>query len=299
MRKKYLYLFLGLALCGLSYLIYANYQQTKLLDQKRKASWAGLEQKLVDALGKFNGDSAIVIKDLQTGWTFTHQQETLFPAASLSKIPIMAVCFLKAQEQSLRLSQTVKLKSQDKLGGSGVLKGVKPGTVFTVDYLIGLMITESDNTATNILTNMLGLKNLDSAFRELGLAHTNLSRKVADYRLRKKGVENYTTAGDMAFLLEKIYRKQLINQGLSEKCIRLLRLSKINDRILKYLPAEISVAHKTGLERSVCHDAGIVFTAKGDFLICVLTKHKNSNSAPAKELIGRLALDTYNYFSEL
>ncbi|MFH0827214.1 MAG: serine hydrolase, partial [Candidatus Omnitrophota bacterium] len=127
----------------------------------------------------------------------------------------------------------------------------------------------------------------------------NLSRRIADYSLRGRGVENYTTAEDMAWILEKIYRKTLINKDVSERCLKLLKLQRHNDRIPKYLPVELTIAHKTGLERGVCHDAGIVYTPKGDFLICVLTKHENLNSVPSKEFIAKISLYVYRYFEQL
>ena len=103
----------------------------------------------------------------------------------------------------------------------------------------------------------------------------------------------------MALLLEKIYRGALGNKYVSDQCISMLKLTRMNDRIPKYLPVEITVAHKTGLENGVCHDAGIVFTRKGNFLICVLTKHVNSNSILSKEFIAKVALYAYKYFEGL
>lgn len=100
-------------------------------------------------------------------------------------------------------------------------------------------------------------------------------------------------------ILEKIYRRNLVNKSVSEKCIGLLKLQRITDRIPKYLPVDIVTAHKTGLERGVCHDVGIVFTRRGDFLICVLTKHKDPNSNSTKEFIAKISLHTYNYFEQV
>ncbi|MDD5120897.1 MAG: serine hydrolase, partial [Candidatus Omnitrophica bacterium] len=90
--------------------------------------------------------------------------------------------------------------------------------------------------------------------------------------------------------------KSLGSQRVSHQCINTLKLTRLNDRIPKYLPAQITVAHKTGLERNVCHDAGVVFTCKGDFIIVALTKHANSNGASSKEFIAKVALLAYNYF---
>ncbi|MBU0547900.1 MAG: class A beta-lactamase-related serine hydrolase [Candidatus Omnitrophica bacterium] len=264
---------------------YARFQRAKqqqLINEARKAAWRNLQQRIKSEISQFKGESGIVVKDLETGWEISYAKTKLFPSASLAKIPLMAASFLAADQGRIKLDRNITLKLADKLTGSGVLKDMAAGTTFSAERLIGLMIYDSDNTATNIITNLVGIDYLNSAFKVFGLKNTKLSRKIADYRSRDKGIENYTTADDMALLLENIYRRTLGNKNVSDQCIGMLKLSRMNDRIPKYLPAEITIAHKTGLERDVCHDAGIVFTCKGDFVIAVLTKHANSTGASSK-----------------
>jgi beta-lactamase class A len=306
LRKK-IYLFTGVFLClGLVFYFsqrcYLNFQQVKkrqLAEKLRLEAWQNLEKRLQEEIIQFKGISGVVVKDLGTGWEFSHNKDKKFAAASLTKIPIMASTFLAAKEGRVKLDRNITLKSTDKLSGSGTLKNLPSGTTFSVEKLIGLMIYDSDNTATNMVTNLAGIDYLQNSFKLLGLKNTNISRRVADYQARKKGIENYTTAEDMTFLLEQIYYRRLINRDISERCINLLKLTHLNDRIPKYLPADITVAHKTGLERRVCHDAGIVFTCRGDFIIVVLTKHKNSHSTLSKEFIAKMASYVYNYFGDL
>ena len=307
MRIKKIFIFIGLfiflavgAYFGQQY--YSRLQKTKqdrLIQEARKVSWQELQQRIKNEIGQFKGETGIVIIDLETGWEFSYEKAKLFPSASLAKIPLMAACFLAAEQGRIKLDRNIALKSSDKLTGSGVLKDMPAGTTFSVERLIGLMIYDSDNTATNIVTNLFGIDYLNSAFKSFGLKNTDLSRKIADYHSRDKGIENYTTAEDMALLLKKIYRKELESKNVSDQCISMLKLTRMNDRIPKYLPVEITVAHKTGLENGVCHDAGIVFTRKGDFIIVVLTKHANANSILSKEFIAKVSLYAYKYFEQL
>ncbi len=281
---------------------YAKFQQAKqqrLIYEARKVAWQELQQRIKHELGQFKGEAGIVVKDLEAGWELSYEKAKLFPSASLAKIPLMAACFWAADQGRIKLDRNIALKSSDKLTGSGVLKDMPAGTVFSVERLIGLMIYDSDNTATNIITNLMGIDYLNSMFKAFGLKNTVLSRKIADYQLRDQGIENYTTAEDMAFLLDKMYHRTIGNKSVSDQCISMLKLTRTNDRIPKYLPVDITIAHKTGLEKEVCHDAGIVFTKKGDFIICVLTKHANSNSALSKEFIARVAARVYKYFEQL
>lgn len=177
----------------LIYRYYAKLQETKrqqALIEKRKITWETLRQKLTNEISQFKGETGIVVKDLQTNCEISHNKDKLFPSASLTKIPIMLACFLAANEGKLKLDRNIALKSADKLTGSGVLKDMPPGTTFSVERLIGLMIYDSDNTATNIVTNLVGIGHLNSAFKGFGLKNTNLSRKIADYESRGHGIEN-------------------------------------------------------------------------------------------------------------
>jgi beta-lactamase class A len=276
----------------------ATFQESKnysVSSDKRKSSWLALKRYIKQQSLAFNGKIGLVVKDLQTGLTIEMNSDDTFPSASLVKIPIMAACFKAVQEGKIFLKDKLVLRQVDIVSGSGVLKGVPAGRVITVENLIRLMVTRSDNIAANMLIDKLGRNYLNAFFKQEGLKNTNLSRKMMDFSHRKKGIENYTTPEDISFILEKMYNKQCINAEVSNQCLSLLKLQKVNDRIPKRLPEGVVVAHKTGLERQVCHDAGIVFTGQGDFLICVLTKTK-AGFKPAKRFISKVAAYAYNTY---
>jgi beta-lactamase class A len=265
--------------------------------EARTASWARLKEYVKKATAGYRGDVAIVIKDLDMDWQIEANRDMPIPSASLVKIPIMLAYFAAVEEGKIKFSDTIELKRSDKVSGSGLVKNGSAGSNYKIADLIYPMITESDNTAANMLIDRLGLDELNRYFLKFGLKHTNLARKMMDFRLRKDGIENYTTVGDMADILERLYRGEFLSKSISKKCLELLAEQKINDRIPKKLPHDITVAHKTGLENGVCHDVGIVYTPKGDFMICVLTKHEYTTARPSKRLISRLSLLTYNYYS--
>lgn len=283
------------------FLSYQRYQEIKLRRlelERKKALWKTLELTMSQEVSHFQGEAGVILKNLDTGWQIALNKVKSFPSASLAKIPIMASCFYAVFQGKIKLQDELILKQRDKVLGSGMLKTIAPGSRFSIDSLIERMITESDNTAANMLIELLGFEYLNSCFKKFGLKDTSIARKMMEFSLRKKGVENYTTAEDVALLLEKMYRKELINAVFSERCLSLLKQQKIKDRIPARLPPEVVIAHKTGLERHVCHDAGIVFSPDGNFLICVLTSHTDKTSKRAKEFIAKLALEAYRYFEE-
>ena len=264
--------------------------------EKRKTAWEILENKIKKDSDAFNGQVGIIVKDLKRGWLISINQDKLFPSASLVKIPIMAACFFAADEGKIKLDENLELKTEDKASGLGILKEAPLGARFTIKKLIELMISESDNTATNMLIDRLGFDYLNDCFKKLGLKDTNIYRAMLDFKSRKEGRENFITALDLANLLEGIYNKRLINRTYSGMCLEFLKKQRIRDRIPARLPPDIVTAHKTGLERGICHDVGIIFAPKGSFLICVLTQHNQKTSKPAKEFIAQIAAEVCNYY---
>jgi len=256
---------------------------------------AALEEAVHKRVKAFRGDIGLVIRDLDSGWTFQVNPDKLFPAASMVKVPIMAACLKAAEEGRLSLRDDLTLKRSDKATGSGVLRRKATGSAYTIEQLVELMVTQSDNTAANMLIDLLGFDYLNQTFREMGLERTNLSRKMMDFRSRDKGIENYTSAREMADILEMIYRKGCVDSSVSEKSLGFLKSQKVNDRIPKLLPKDTIVAHKTGLERMVCHDAGIVFTDNGNFLISAFTR-STSGSSTAKRFISSVSSLVYTVY---
>jgi beta-lactamase class A len=256
---------------------------------------AALEVAVHKKVKAFRGEIGLVIRDLDSGWALEVNPERLFPAASMVKVPIMAACLKAAEEGRFSLQDDLKLKRSDKARGSGILQRRAIGSTYSIEELVELMVTRSDNTATNMLIDLLGFNYLNQTFKQIGLQQTVLSRKMMDFRSREKGIENFTSAREMADILELIYRKGCVCSSVSEKSLEVLKSQKINDRIPRLLPRNTVVAHKTGLERQVCHDAGIVFTENGNFLISIFTK-TTSSPITAKRLISNVSSLAYTVY---
>lgn len=233
--------------------------------------WHELSEKIKTRVKRYPRAAGIIVKDLKRGWTISHNPGRLFPSASLVKIPVMAALYQAEVKGHISLDDSFPILRRLKAKGSGNLRYNKPGTRFTVRELIYRMITESDNTATNVLANMFGLEYYNAQFLNLGLRHTNFSRMIMDLRKRNRGIDNYTTAEDMARLLELIYKSEL--EG-SEEMLEILKDQKINDRLAAGIPAGWQIGHKTGLLRNTCHDVGIIYSPTNDYLICALTNYR-------------------------
>lgn len=245
----------------------------------------------------YGGKISVYIKDLSTNYEIKINSQDPIPSASILKIPIMAAVYYLVEKGKLSLNEVLIYRKRHRCGGAGVIKNYSYGKRFTVKQLVELMITVSDNIATHMLIERIGIKNLQKIFLDLGLKNTTIERYIMDLKARDKGIENYTTAEDIGELLEKIYRKELVSAEASLEMLLVLMKQRISDRIPKKLPQEVVVAHKTGLMRNVCHDAGIVYTKNGDFIICVLTE--NIKPSIAKNIISDLAYMSYRLYEDI
>lgn len=248
---------------------------------------------------KNNGiDYAIVIKCLDgCDISFSSGERKQFPAASLIKIPLLIAALEAVEEGAISLQDNVTVARTDITGGSGKLKNQKTPQSITIEELLKYMIASSDNTAANKVIDILGVDYIEQRFRALGLEDTVLARKIMDFSMRNRGVENYTSARDIAFLLEGLYKQRFFSSDLSRLGISFLLKQEVKDRLPRFLPKNCSIAHKTGLERGVVHDAGIIFTRKNAYIICVLVKNGHEY-APSKNFIALVSLFTYNLINK-
>ncbi|UCD15301.1 MAG: serine hydrolase, partial [Candidatus Omnitrophota bacterium] len=285
----------GAFLVSAIFLVIPFYEKVTLVSRKGKA-FGNLERRVEDYINQAQGDFSILIKDLNyPEFKIVLKEKEKFAAASLIKVPLAAVALKAVREGKLSLSQKITIKRKDITGGSGIIKGMQLPVSLSLQETLELMIARSDNTATNKIIGILGFEYINESFKDLGLSRTTLTRKMMDFYSRKKGVENYTTALDLCLIFERIYKGLLIDKEASELLLSFLKKQKVNDRLPRYLAKGLSVAHKTGLEKGVVHDAGIIFSPKGDYVICVLARGVG-NYKQVKKFIAKLSLLTYNFY---
>ncbi|MCP4651800.1 MAG: serine hydrolase [Candidatus Omnitrophica bacterium] len=265
---------------------------------KRAHSFKKIENSASEYIKQSGIDCAVLIKDLTyPKLEFVYGRDKKFPAASIVKIHILSAALKGVKEQKISLNTKITIKRKDITGGSGKIKAMKLPVEFTFNELLEAMVAGSDNTATNKVISLLSFDYINKSIEELGGKNTILRRPMMDFVSRRKGIENYTDINDVAFFLEKIYNKHLVSRRLSELALSLLKKQKVNDRIPKLLPKDTIVAHKTGLERGILHDAGIVFTDSGDYMICVLSKGIKGYKQ-GKSFIAQLSLLVYDFYKK-
>lgn len=275
----------------------SSFYEKKEFNNKKTQAFKILEEKITAELQSLDTDASIFIKDLNhPEFKINFNAQKKIPAASIIKIPIAAVIFKAISEGKLSLYQNINIYRKDIAGGSGTIKSeINLPVTYTLEKLLEIMLTYSDNTATNKIISLLGFDYFNKSFQELHLKHTSLNRKMMDFYSRKRGIENYTSCADISLLLEQIYRGELIDKQTSAILLSFLKKQTVHDRLTRYTPKGIKIAHKTGLEKGVIHDGGIAFSPKGDYIICVLTENAQSH-IKTKKFIAKLSLLTYNFY---
>lgn len=232
---------------------------------------ASLEKEVEKVLQNIDGRYGIFIKNLSTQETFAQKEQEIFESGSLYKLWVMAAVFDqikqgKIKEDDLLIADVATLNKKFDLDGEEA--ELRQGRIeFTVGSALRQMITISHNYAALALLDKIG----------------------------SPAVPTKITVKDTAEFLEKVYKGEMIDQEYSRKMTDLLVGQTINDRIPKYLPQGIKVAHKTGDIGFFENDAGIVFSPGGDFIIVVLSETKNP--AQAGEVIARISQSAFNYFN--
>lgn len=272
-----------------------NQPQAALGADPDQPAWDEMVKRLQVEAVSYSGRVAIYLKDLKRNKTFFYQADDLFPSASLVKVPIMSAIFEKIKLGELALDAKCTLRRRHRVGGSGSLKWYRDGSQFTVRQLVDHMIDESDNTATKMLIDIVGMNYLQQQFPREGLLYTEIYPEGMSLRGSRVTYENYTTAREMASLLEKIYRGEMVDRESSALMLDVLKHQKHRARLAKGLPPGWEIAHKTGLLRGACHDSAIIFTPNGDYLMVVLTG-QNRYYGRAKDFITRLGKITFKYY---
>ena len=217
------------------------------------------------------------------------------PSASMIKVFILALAYQDIADGTLSRNETFTLTRDNVVGGSGTLQNRAYGTRVPLKELLEKMIIDSDNTATNILIDRLGMDAVNALDRQLGLAATRLERKMMDRKALEEGRDNTTCAADMAFLLESIYKGTLISPAASGWMLQVLRRQQQGGRLQRFLPEDVPLAHKCGDLDGIENDAGLFLFSGRPYLLVVLTSHQ-PDARTGQETIGLISSQVYHSF---
>jgi beta-lactamase class A len=161
------------------------------------------------------------------------------------------------------------------------------------------MITKSDNTATDMLINLVGMENVEETAGKFGMKNTTLQRKIYDFEQIDQGRDNLTTPEDMYFLFYNLYEDKDLSEASGEELVNILKGQKNMKMIPKYLPENVSCAHKTGGLTGIVHDCGIIYPPSGKPYILILMGKNVTDTEGAEEKFAILSKKIYYYIMNL
>jgi beta-lactamase class A len=261
-----------------------------------------LDRKLRALTQHFHGDIGIYVKNLKTHKEVRIQADSIFPTASIIKVPILAGIFDKIEKGELTLDQKFTYRSSQQYSGSGLMQFFKDSTQTDLATMVSLMITYSDNV-TSIWNQQLagGGSVINLLMDKLGLMNTKVnSRTEGRNEIWEKDGWGQTTPKEMATLVELIYRGKVVSPKASDQMYRYLGNIFYNDRSLSQIPASIKTASKTGSVDEARGEVVLVNAPSGDYVFCVLTNNNKDQSwtknNEAEELTRKISNLLWNYF---
>jgi len=231
------------------------------------------------------------------------------PTASLIKVAVLVEAYKQAEEGKVKLSDPVVLHDADKVPGSGILTDhFSDGVSMPLRDAVRLMIVYSDNTATNLVLDKVGVANVNKRMAEFGFKETRINAKVfrgsttsVDPERTKRFGLGSTTAREMAGLWEELYAGELAQPASKQAMLAHLRRNADKDKFGRLLPAGTAVWHKDGSVSDARTDAGVIRTPSGPVVVVVLT-NDNTDQRWASDnagnlLCARVARAVYDHFT--
>ncbi|NLG99978.1 MAG: serine hydrolase [Chloroflexi bacterium] len=268
----------------------------------------------------------VAIHHIETGQEVMLNADELFALASVVKVPVLVEAFRQIEENRLRLTDRWTLVQEVKALGSGILTELDNGLPLTVQDLLVLMIIISDNTATDMLMQRLGIDNIDRNLHALGFenihtAHTlteiftdmlpsadpnqdrsKLAAWEAEHGVNKDGwayrmgpENNVGSPRDLTCLMTKIYKGEIISRSACDQMLAILLRQHLNDRIPRFLPLGTKVAHKTGTFSGVRNDSGIIYVNDNSHVaVTILSRwdHDAVRKDPVKDWERSIQIDS-------
>ena len=219
-----------------------------------------LKQRIKQTVGDTWSNYSVFVKDYTSDFVMDVNGTIIYTAASINKIPILAVVYYLAQKGEVDLDQIITLQQQDIQDyGTGSIRYDPPGSTYSVKTLAQLMMQKSDNTAAYLLANyIVTMDKIQELITSWGLTQTDM-------------VNNKTSNADIAILMEKMYKEKIANHALTQEMLAYFKDGDFEDRIPALLPDRATTYHKIGNAIGSIHDVGIVTQDKMKYYVGILT----------------------------
>jgi beta-lactamase class A len=266
--------------------------------EKQTVLWMKLEKSILDIDRSLDGVMGVAIVDLTDGHKYLLHANDVYPQASSIKICVLAELYRQAQQGKLKLTELYTVNASDLVQDSDIMGGLTPGvTQITLRDLATMMVAVSDNSATNVLIDRVGMDNVNAFLKAQGLRDTRLRRKMMDLKAATEGRENVSTPNEMLNLLQALYHGEILNKEMTDDFFKVLSTHK-DSWIPRNLPDDLKIADKPGALEGVRNDSGVIFVDKRPFVLCVMTTYLH-RERDGEEAISNISLAAWRMFDRL
>lgn len=281
-----------------------------------------LQRAIADAVEQIDAEFGVVAHHLESDAFAALNPDSLYPLASVVKVPILLAALSAVDAGTLDLHARRPLTQEEKVLPSGVLVTLESGLEPTLHDLLTLMIIISDNTATDMVLHWIGLPAVAETLQRLGLRDIHVTLTIADLfrhayvppdvsllpveiaralaeggtdwdglTTRRTPENNTASPRAMAILYRRLLAGELLSPAMTQVAVTILQRQQLNDRMPRFLPGPIAVAHKTGTFLTTRNDAGIIYLPDGTHLILTIFALGQRAALEADPLIRRPSID--------
>lgn len=237
----------------------------------------------------------MVAVDLTSGDTFAFNPDVVFPQASAIKIPILMEVYSQAHKKKFALKDVQHIDPTVVVGGTGIIKDLQGPVALSIQNLAVLMITLSDNTATNILIDLVGIPGINRSMQGMELQHTRVQRKMINAAASGRGEENISTPAEAARIMQMLYKGEFLNKATSEEIVAILKKTdRRTSRLAPGVPAEVPIAFKPGSLNGVSTEWAIVLLPERPYAVAIMESYKLEGQAP--QVMEEISETLYQYF---
>lgn len=246
-----------------------------------------IENGIKNIIKKYNANVSVILHDMDKNCEVVSEDKTrVVRSASIIKLLIMTEAFNRIHSGMLSLDDVIKIKESDKVPYSMITE-MHTDTYLLYD-IIYLMITVSDNTAANVLIDMLTFDSINSTAKKLGLKNTILNRKMMDLEAQKACRDNYTTAEDTSRLMRLIYYRKIFDDRCCDIMMGILKEQKDRSMLGRNFPEDFIIAGKTGGLANLNHDIGIFYLQNVTYMLGVFVTNAEDNIV-SKDVITNIS----------
>ena len=250
------------------------------------------QSRLEEIAAGVHGVFGLVVEDLAGDYRFAVNEDRQFAQASAIKIPILMTVLREAHEGKLDLAEMRWIDK--KTGGTGILAELGSRTTqMSVEDLAVLMIVLSDNTATNMLIDEVGLKPVTDLMFSLGAEDTRLQRRMMDTVAAARGEENLSTPADAARIMRLLQEGKFVDRKVSDHALAILRKAKPG-AVKSAVPPDVPVAFKPGAIPGVATEWAIVELPDQPYIVIVMGAY--GEDAALKQAMKNVSAAAYDFF---